>query len=75
LISVSDSGIRISQSKLSKIFGMTEKPSEPGTDKEKGTGLGLLLCKEFVEKHSGKIWVESEIGIGSTFKLIIPACA
>ena len=46
--------------------------STRGTDNEKGTGLGLLLCKEFAEKHNGKIWVESEEGKGSTFKLLLP---
>ncbi len=57
---------------INKIFNIAENYSTPGTQKETGTGLGLILCKEFVEKHSGKIWVESEEGKGSTFFFAIP---
>jgi signal transduction histidine kinase len=54
-----------------RIFQINEKTSRPGTEGELSTGLGLLLCKEFIEKHNGKIWVESEVGTGSTFSFTI----
>ena len=66
-ISVSDSGVGISESNIKKLFKIEEKVSSSGTDGELSTGLGLFMCKEFVEKHSGQIWVESKQGIGSTF--------
>jgi signal transduction histidine kinase len=71
-ISVSDNGTGISPEILSTLFDITKMYSSKGTANEKGTGLGLLLCKKFVEKHSGKIWVESELGLGSTFKFTLP---
>jgi len=72
IISVSDTGVGIEQEKLQKLFDISEKTSTAGTENEKGTGLGLLLCKEFVEKHDGKIWVESKIEKGSKFIFSIP---
>jgi len=72
VITVSDNGIGISPEKMSKIFDATEIYTTEGTAHEKGTGLGLPLCKEFVEKHGGKIWLESEVGKGSDFKFSIP---
>jgi two-component system sensor histidine kinase/response regulator len=72
LVSVSDTGVGISKEDSEKLFKIDETYSTPGTNKEKGTGLGLILCKEFVEKHGGKIWVESEVGKGSTFYFTIP---
>ncbi|MHC1774551.1 MAG: PAS domain S-box protein [Lentimicrobium sp.] len=72
LVSVSDNGVGISKAALEKLFRIEESISTKGTRNEKGTGLGLLLCKEFVEKHAGRIWVESEMGKGSTFYFTIP---
>jgi len=71
-VSVKDSGIGISKDRIEKLFRLDESYSTTGTNNEKGTGLGLILCKEFVEKHQGKIWAESEVGIGSTFYFTIP---
>lgn len=71
-ISVSDNGIGIPPDSLAKLFDISEVLSTKGTADETGTGLGLLLCKEFVEKHGGRIWVESEVGKGSEFKFTLP---
>jgi PAS domain S-box-containing protein len=71
-IKISDTGIGMTQELKNKMFMMNERTSRPGTAGESSTGLGLLLCKEFVEKHNGKIWVESEPGKGSTFSFTIP---
>jgi PAS domain S-box-containing protein len=66
-ISVADSGIGMSAQLCSRLFKIEEKVGRIGTDGEGSTGLGLLLCKEFIEKHGGKIWVESKENIGSIF--------
>ena len=71
-ISVKDNGIGISKDIRGKLFQIGEYVSKLGTDDEKGTGLGLILCKEFVEKHGGKISVESEEGKGTRFYITIP---
>jgi signal transduction histidine kinase len=71
-ISVSDNGVGIAPYDLKKLFDITQVLTTTGTAKETGTGLGLLLCKEFVEKHGGKIWVESEAGKGSKFSFTLP---
>jgi PAS domain S-box-containing protein len=71
-ISVFDNGIGIKPDDLTKLFNISEVLTTKGTAEETGTGLGLLLCKEFVEKHGGKIWVESEVGKGSEFKFTLP---
>ncbi|MBA7574690.1 Sensor histidine kinase RcsC [subsurface metagenome] len=72
IISVIDSGVGINEENISKLFNLTESYSTIGTGNETGTGLGLILCKEFVEKNGGKIWVESKINEGSKFSFAIP---
>jgi signal transduction histidine kinase len=72
LVSVQDNGIGISPEVQHMLFDKTSPYTTRGTANEKGTGLGLILCKEFVEKNGGKIWVESTLGKGSTFWLTIP---
>jgi len=67
LVTVSDTGIGMSEDELEKLFSAGQNFSKSGTSGEKGTGLGLLLCKEFVEKNGGTIWVESSKGKGSRF--------
>jgi signal transduction histidine kinase len=71
-VSVRDTGIGIEPEKSSELFNFNTLFSTDGTDGEKGTGLGLPLCKEFVERNGGKIWVESELGKGSEFTFTIP---
>jgi signal transduction histidine kinase/ligand-binding sensor domain-containing protein len=72
-ISIADNGVGMSQETVAKLFRIDSNLSTPGTENEKGTGLGLLLSKEFMEKHKGKISVESEPGKGSIFRLFFPA--
>jgi signal transduction histidine kinase len=69
---VSDTGMGIPPEYLDRLFEIDCDLSREGTQKERGTGMGLVLCKEFVEKHGGTIWVESEPGQGSAFHFIIP---
>jgi two-component system sensor histidine kinase/response regulator len=71
-VSVSDTGIGIRKEHLSKLFRIETKYKRSGTAREKGTGLGLILCKELVEQNGGKIWVESEVGKGTTFRFTLP---
>jgi len=72
VIIVSDNGVGIEPEYQNRIWEINNSHSTPGTEKESGSGFGLILCKEFVEKHGGKIWVESELGQGSDFKFTIP---
>lgn len=71
-IKVSDNGVGISEANIRRLFRIDQKVSTPGTEEECSIGLGLILCNEFVEKHGGKIWVESQPGIGSEFYFTIP---
>ncbi|QQS37270.1 MAG: PAS domain-containing sensor histidine kinase [Ignavibacteriales bacterium] len=71
-VQVTDSGVGISQENLSKLFHLESNIVTTGTANEKGTGLGLLLCRDFIARHGGKIWVESKINEGSTFKFWLP---
>jgi signal transduction histidine kinase len=75
LITVKDSGVGISDDKAGALFKIENSLSQPGTEKEQGTGLGLKLCKEFTERMGGRIWVESTLGKGSKFKFTIPVKA
>ena len=71
-ISIRDTGVGIPEKNLENIFKLDSKTNTLGTENEAGTGLGLILCKEFVEKNGGKIWAESEVGKGSTFRFTVP---
>lgn len=71
-VSVIDYGVGIPAKEIHKLFRIDTKYSTPGTMNEKGTGLGLILCKDFVEKQGGKIWVESTEGQGSVFFFTLP---
>ncbi len=72
LIKVIDNGVGISEERIKKMFRISQNYSTVGTNEEKGTGLGLMLCKEFVEKHGGKIWVKSQLSKGSEFCFTLP---
>lgn len=71
-ISISDTGIGISDHLLQDIFSINSGNRQVGTEGEKGTGLGLPLCKEFIEKNNGQIWMESQNGEGTTFYVKLP---
>lgn len=71
-VSVKDTGVGMKQEDIDKLFRIDVHHSEIGTEQEKGTGLGLILCKELVEKNGGKIWVESKINVGSEFFFTLP---
>lgn len=72
LFSVKDNGVGMSEEVVLQLFNKSFTHTTYGTSGEKGTGLGLELCRDFVEKHHGKIWVESKKGMGSTFYFTTP---
>ena len=71
-VSVSDQGVGISRENADRLFRIDENVSTPGTNDESGTGLGLILCKDFMDRQNGRIWFESEEGRGSTFYCSLP---
>jgi signal transduction histidine kinase len=74
-VSVKDNGTGMSPECVERLFKVGESFSKHGTDDEKGSGLGLILCKEFIDRHQGKIFAESVEGNGSTFTFVIPFIA
>ena len=71
VISIKDTGIGMSQHIMDNLFRIDVNTSRKGTDGETSTGLGLIICKDFIEKHGGKLWVESEVGKGSSFNFTL----
>ncbi len=72
---VTDTGAGITESGKDKLFRIDAHYSRTGTEGEQGTGLGLILCKELIEQNGGQIWVESEVGKGTTFTFTIPSAS
>ncbi|HEX5474639.1 MAG TPA: ATP-binding protein [Vicinamibacterales bacterium] len=75
VVSVTDTGVGIAPVDQPKVFERFKQVGDTLTDKPKGTGLGLPICKEIVEHHGGRVWVESEVGRGSTFSFSLPLTA
>ena len=71
-VSVQDTGIGMTREQMNQLFDLTGTIIMPGTSEEQGTGLGLILCKEFVDMHNGRIWAGSKPGEGSTFYFTLP---
>lgn len=72
IISIKDTGVGMSNETINKLFKIEHSIQKNGTADEKGTGLGLILCKEFIEKNGGEIWVESQEQKGSKFSFSLP---
>ncbi|MEI6696894.1 MAG: PAS domain-containing sensor histidine kinase [Bacteroidota bacterium] len=71
-ISVKDTGIGMSQEIMGNLFKIDTDTNRKGTDDEPSTGLGVIICKDLIEKHGGKLWIESEVGVGSCFYFTLP---
>ena len=69
---VKNSGIGISKTNQDKLFKIDSSYSTYGTNNESGSGLGLILCKEFIERHGGEIWIDSKEGEGAVFSFSLP---
>ena len=72
IFSVKDNGVGMDAENKNKLFKLDNSFTTRGTESEKGTGLGLIICRDMINKHSGKIWVDSEVGKGTTFHFSIP---
>lgn len=75
LIEVCDTGVGMPPEDIVNVFQLDIKVSNPGTEDEPGTGLGLMLCKEFIEKQNGRIWIESELEVGTKVCFTLPVVA
>lgn len=71
-ISIKDTGIGMNKEMIDSLFRLDADVSHLGTEGEASSGIGLFICKDFVEKHGGNLWVESEEGQGSTFRFTLP---
>lgn len=72
LVMVRDNGVGIDEENLKNLFELDKSFTTPGTENEKGSGLGIILCRDFIKKHDGKIWVESKVGQGTKFYFTLP---
>jgi len=72
VLSISDTGVGMNPQEVKNLFELETNFSKPGTDLEQGSGLGLVICREFIRQNNGKIWAESEEGKGSKFSFCIP---
>ena len=72
VVSVADTGVGIAPADHEKVFEQFGQAGDTLTDKPRGTGLGLPICREIVEHHGGRIWVDSELGQGATFSFALP---
>jgi len=72
LVSIADSGIGIAEEDYPKVFEKFKQVGDAMTDRPTGSGLGLPICKEIIEHHKGRIWVDSQLGVGSTFSFALP---